>query len=152
MAVERIPRGKFTKEFREEAVRMIIEEKISIPEVGRRLQLPPSTIRYWVKAYEAGKLGEVGKGQRGFGDRQIVEVESGMPAKFLKSASFLPILAAPVLLEPWANCTQSIWRIFMMCLLVEIIAFAFQRGNVAQKFPIFQNQKIQGLLAAKRLW
>lgn len=100
MAVERIPRGKFTKEFREEAVRMIIEEKISIPEMGRRLQLPPSTIRYWVKAYEAGKLGEVGKGQRGFGDRQIVEVESGMPAKFLKSASFLPILAAPVLLEP----------------------------------------------------
>lgn len=64
MAVERIPRGKFTKEFREEAVRMIIEEKISIPEVGRRLQLPPSTIRYWVKAYESGKLGEVGKGQR----------------------------------------------------------------------------------------
>ncbi len=64
MAVERIPRGKFTKEFREEAVRMIIEEKISIPEVGRRLQLPPSTIRYWVKAYESGKLEEVGKGQR----------------------------------------------------------------------------------------
>jgi transposase len=64
MAVERIPRGKFTKEFREEAVRMIIEEKISIPEVGRRLQLPPSTIRYWVKANESGKLGEVGKGQR----------------------------------------------------------------------------------------
>lgn len=64
MAVERIPRGKFTKEFREEAVRMIIEEKISIPEVGRRLQLPPSTIRYWVKAYESWKLGEVGKGQR----------------------------------------------------------------------------------------
>ena len=64
MAVERIPRGKFTKEFREEAVLMIIEEKISIPEVGRRLQLPPSTIRYWVKAYESGKLGEVGKGQR----------------------------------------------------------------------------------------
>ncbi len=62
MAVERIPRGKFTKEFREEAVRMIIEEKMSIPEVGRRLQLPPSTIRYWVKTYESGKLGGVGKG------------------------------------------------------------------------------------------
>lgn len=63
MAVERIPRGKFTREFREEAVRMIMKEKMSIPEVGRRLQLPPSTIRYWVKAYESGKLGEVGKGQ-----------------------------------------------------------------------------------------
>jgi len=64
MAIERIPKGKFTKEFRAEAVRMIFEDKLSIPEVGRRLQLPPSTIRYWVKAYESGKLGEVGKGQR----------------------------------------------------------------------------------------
>ncbi len=63
MAIERIPGGKFTKEFREEAVRMMMEEKMSIPEVGRRLQLPPSTLRYWVKAYESGKLGKVGKGQ-----------------------------------------------------------------------------------------
>lgn len=64
MAVERIPKGKFTREFREEAVRMIFEDKLSIPEVGRKLQLPPSTIRYWVKAHQSGKLGNVGKGQR----------------------------------------------------------------------------------------
>ena len=64
MAVERIPKGKFTREFREEAVRMIFEDKLSIPEVGRKLELPPSTIRYWVKAHQSGKLGEVGKGQR----------------------------------------------------------------------------------------
>ena len=37
MAVERIPKGKFTREFREEAVRMIFEDKLSIPEVGRKL-------------------------------------------------------------------------------------------------------------------
>ena len=43
---------------------MIFEDKLSIPEVGRKLQLPPSTIRYWVKAHQSGKLGNVGKGQR----------------------------------------------------------------------------------------
>lgn len=64
MAVERIPKGKFTREFREEAVRMVIEEKLSAPEVGRRLQVPDQTIRNWVKAHKDGKLGEIGKGQR----------------------------------------------------------------------------------------
>jgi transposase len=64
MAIERIPKGKFTREFREEAVRMVVEDKLSVPEVGRKLQLPPSTIRNWVKAYKDGKLGQIGKGQR----------------------------------------------------------------------------------------
>ena len=59
-----IPRGKYTKEFREEAVKLIIEEKLSYPEAGRRLQLAPTTIMNWVKASKAGKLGEIGKGYR----------------------------------------------------------------------------------------
>lgn len=64
MAIERIPKGKFSREFREEAVRMVVDEKLSVPEVGRKLQLPPSTIRNWLKAYKEGKLGQIGKGQR----------------------------------------------------------------------------------------
>lgn len=64
MAVQRVPKGKFTREFREEAVRMVVDDKLLVPEVGRRLQLPASTIRNWVKAQQAGKLGEIGKGQR----------------------------------------------------------------------------------------
>lgn len=64
MAIERIPKGKFTKEFREEAVRMVVEDNLSVPEVGRRLQLPSSTISNWVKAHREGRLGEIGKGQR----------------------------------------------------------------------------------------
>ncbi len=64
MAIERIPKGKFSREFREEAVRMVVDEKLSVPEVGRKLQLPPSTIRNWVKAYKEGKLGQIGRGQR----------------------------------------------------------------------------------------
>jgi transposase len=59
--MQRIPRGRYTQEFREEAVKLITEEKLSFPEAGRRLNLAPTTIMNWVKAYKAGKLGEVGK-------------------------------------------------------------------------------------------
>jgi len=62
--MERIPRGRYSKEFREEAVKLITEEKLSLPEAGRRLNLAPSTIGNWVKAYKAGRLSEVGKSQR----------------------------------------------------------------------------------------
>jgi transposase len=62
--MERIPRGIYTKELREEAVKLVTEGGLSIPEVGRRLSLAPSTIRYWVKADRGGKLKEVGKQQR----------------------------------------------------------------------------------------
>ena len=56
-----IPQGRYTREFRQEAVKLVMEEKLSLPEVGRRLSLPASTLGYWVKAYKAGKLGEIGK-------------------------------------------------------------------------------------------
>ena len=59
-----IPRGRYTREFREEAVRLVVEEKMSCHEAGRRLSLAPSTILNWVKAYKAGKLGEIGKAQK----------------------------------------------------------------------------------------
>ena len=59
-----IPQGKYTREFRQEAVKMIMEEKPSFPEAGRRLSLAPSTLTYWVKAYKAGKLREIGKMQK----------------------------------------------------------------------------------------
>jgi transposase len=64
MAKQRIPNAKYTKEFREEAVKLITEGGLSIPEVGRRLSLAPSTITYWVKAHKTGKLAEVGKTQK----------------------------------------------------------------------------------------
>jgi len=59
-----IPQGRYTKEFREEAVKLVTEEKLSLPEAARRLSLPPSTIGNWVKAYKEGRLGEVGKTYR----------------------------------------------------------------------------------------
>ena len=59
-----IPQGRYTKEFREEAVKLITEEKLSLPEAAHRLSLPPSTLGNWVKAYKAGRLREVGKTYR----------------------------------------------------------------------------------------
>ncbi len=59
-----IPQGRYTKEFREEAVKMVTEESISLPEAARRLSLPPSTLATLVKAYKVGRLGEVGRTQR----------------------------------------------------------------------------------------
>ena len=66
-----IPRGRYTKEFREEAVKLITEEKLSYPEAGRRLQLAPTTIMNWVKASKAGKLGDIGKSYRPLTDLEI---------------------------------------------------------------------------------
>ena len=59
-----IPRGRYTKEFREEAVKLVTEEHLSLPEAGRRLSLAPTTIGNWVKASESGKLAEIGKTYR----------------------------------------------------------------------------------------
>jgi transposase len=59
-----VPQGRYTKEFREEAVKLVTEEKLSLPEATRRLSLPPSTLGNWVKAFKAGRLGELGKTYR----------------------------------------------------------------------------------------
>jgi len=69
--VKGIPRGRYTKEFREEVVRMVVEEKWSCHEVGRRVSLAPSTIVNWVRAYKEGRLGEIGKTQK-----PLTEVET----------------------------------------------------------------------------
>jgi transposase len=59
-----IPQGRYTREFRQEAVKLVTEEKLSLPESARRLSLAPSTLAYWVKAYKEGKLGDIGKSQK----------------------------------------------------------------------------------------
>lgn len=59
-----IPQGRYTKELREEAVKMVKGGGISLAEAARRLSLPPSTLGNWVKAHKAGKLADIGKTQR----------------------------------------------------------------------------------------
>ena len=62
--MERIPRAIYSKELREEAVKLVTEGGLRIPEVSRRLSVSPSALRYWIKANKEGKLKEVGKWQK----------------------------------------------------------------------------------------
>ncbi|MDO8655347.1 MAG: IS3 family transposase [bacterium] len=78
--MKRGPQGRYSKEFREEAVKLVIEEGLSVPEAGRRLSLPPSTIVSWVKKCKAGRLGEIGKTYRPLTD---VEMELAQTKKEL---------------------------------------------------------------------
>ncbi len=57
----RIPYGKYSDELREEAVKLVVDEDLSIQEAGKRLSIPTSTIRNWVSACRMGSLSNVGK-------------------------------------------------------------------------------------------
>ena len=59
-----IPQGRYTRELRQEAVRLVVEEKIACRKAALQLSLAPSTLAYWVKAYKEGKLGDIGKTQK----------------------------------------------------------------------------------------
>jgi transposase len=69
--MERIPNGRYTKEFREEAVKMVTEGGLSVLEVSSRLSLPKSTLERWRRVSKGGDLGKIGKGQR-----PLTEIES----------------------------------------------------------------------------
>jgi len=59
--MERVSKVVYTQEFKEEAVKMVTEAGLSVPEVGRRVSVSTSTIRYWVKLAKEGRLAPDGK-------------------------------------------------------------------------------------------
>jgi len=69
--VERIPYGIYSKELREEAVKLVTEDGLNMAEVGRRLDIPPQTVNNWVKAYKEGTLPGIGKNKK-----PLTEVEA----------------------------------------------------------------------------
>ncbi len=69
--MDRIPYGKYSKEFRLESVTLVTDGGLSMREVSKRLSLSPSTLSNWVKAFKAGKLGDVGKNQRQLSDKDL---------------------------------------------------------------------------------
>ena len=71
-----VPQGRYTREFRQEAAKLVMEEELSWGEAARRLSLPTSTLANWVKAAKAGRLGEVGKlGEIGKTFRPLTDIE-----------------------------------------------------------------------------
>lgn len=69
--MERIPRGVYTPEFREQAVRLHEVDGLTVPEAAKRLSLPVGSLRNWVYAARRGKLGEVGKNQKPLTDLEM---------------------------------------------------------------------------------
>lgn len=62
--MERIPNGRYTQEFREEAVKMATDGDLSVLETSKRLSLPKSTLEHWIRASKTGHIGKIGKSQR----------------------------------------------------------------------------------------
>ncbi|WP_280901946.1 transposase [Burkholderia latens] len=54
--MNRIPRAVYTKELRDEAVKLALAEGVGVSEASRRLSIPIKTLANWVRAAKAGKL------------------------------------------------------------------------------------------------
>ena len=92
--MERIPYGKYSKEFRQEAVKLVIEEGLSVHGAAKQLSLASTTLSNWVGAYKSGRLSEIGKNHRPLSEvemenyrlkRELAEVK--MERDILKKAA-----------------------------------------------------------------
>lgn len=78
--MKQIPNGKYSKEFRIEAVRLVNEQSLSAGEAANRLMIPKSTLENWFRAFKTGKLKKVGASQRPFKEIEIDFVRGVLPA------------------------------------------------------------------------
>lgn len=60
--MNRVPKARYTKEFREEPVKLA--EAVGALEASRRLSVPLKSLANWLRASKAGKLEEVGRRQK----------------------------------------------------------------------------------------
>ena len=92
--MEKIPNAVYTKELREEAVKMITEGGLKASEVARTLSIHKSTVTYWIRAEKKGRLSEVGTSRKSLSEtemellklkRELAQVK--IERDFLKKAS-----------------------------------------------------------------
>jgi len=62
--VNRIPSAVYTKEFRDEALKLALTKGVGPSEAARRLSIPLTTLANWVRAAKAGKLEKVSRDQK----------------------------------------------------------------------------------------
>ncbi len=67
---EKRKRPNYTKEFKQDAVKLVLEQRYSCPEVGRRLGVAGSNVSRWVRQYRQ--------------DQQDIS-EGGIPRKELEA-------------------------------------------------------------------
>jgi transposase len=54
--MERVPRQKYTKEFRQQAVQLVQDQELTIPEAARQLAMSDKTRGNWVFRARHGRL------------------------------------------------------------------------------------------------
>lgn len=69
--MNKLPKQVYTKEFRENAVQLVVDDKLKVPEAARRLSMSAKTLANWVHWARSGKLGEVGSNRK-----PVTEVEA----------------------------------------------------------------------------
>lgn len=69
--MNKLPKQVYTKEFRENAVKLVMEERLKVPEAARRLSMSAKTLANWVHWARSGKLEEVGSNRK-----PVTEVEA----------------------------------------------------------------------------
>lgn len=62
--MERVPGQKYTKEFREQAVQLVQDQVLTIPEAARRLAMSDKTLANWVFQARRGQLATLGETRR----------------------------------------------------------------------------------------
>lgn len=67
--MENIPRQFFTNEFKEEAVKLVVDGGLTVAEASRRLSISSQTLKNWVTKHRAGGLS-------GPGSRSVSELEA----------------------------------------------------------------------------
>ena len=117
VTMERIPNAVYTRELREEAVKLITESGLSIPEAGRWLSIATSTLRYWVKVSREGNLKDVGKRQKPFTEmemelarvkRELAEVK--MERDILKKTAAYFAKESLKGMRSWNRCDWTRWQ------------------------------------------
>ncbi len=71
--MERIPRQKYTKEFREQAVQLVLEQDLTTPEAARRLAISDKTLANWVFRARRGQLAKLGESRRPVTELEVEE-------------------------------------------------------------------------------
>ena len=69
--MEQVPRQQYTKEFRDQAVRLVLEQQVTIPEAARRLTMSGRTLERWVGQARQGQLATLGESRRPVTDLEV---------------------------------------------------------------------------------
>ncbi len=66
----KLPRQSFTAEFRDQAVKLVSEENLTLPAAAKRLGMSAKTLANWIHRARAGRLSAVGESRKPVTDEQ----------------------------------------------------------------------------------